>query len=178
MDYDWKRDPIQSEMRSGSFKGLRYNHLFFDTKPWVDLESFHRCREKWENYNKNERSTLKTQKNFVDWDYYRRLSSTDDHLKTFKVDSDMKRFRMMFLRSYVRGLAGLTKKFDTYNDLASWLSEMGIATTKHTVENAARSDSKFYPNSCEPSSRVLGWVRKIKEKFPQMDSDLFFIKNP
>lgn len=177
MDYDWKRDPIQPEMRSGSFKGSRYNHLFFDSQPWVDLESFHRCREKWENFNKNERHTLKTLDDFRNWDYYRRLSQQDDHLKTFKVDSDLKRFRMMFLRAYVRGEAGLTKEFDTYTELADWLSEMGIETKKHTVENAARPDSKFYPHNCEPSNRVLAWVRKIKEKFPNMDSDLFFIKN-
>lgn len=177
MDYDWKRDPIDPTMKSGSFKGAKYNHLFFSTQPWTDLESFHRCREKWENYNKNERSTLKTQKNFEDWDYYRRISQQDDHLKTSKVDPDLNQFRKMFLRAYVRELAGLTKEFNTYNKLASWLSEMGIETKKHTVENAARPDSKFYPYQCEPSNRVLGWVRKIKEKFPQMDSDLFFIKN-
>ena len=84
---------------------------------------------------------------------------------------------MMFLRAYVRGEAGLTKEFDTYTELADWLSEMGIETKKHTVENAARPDSKFYPHNCEPSNRVLAWVRKIKEKFPKMNSDLFFIKN-
>jgi len=165
-------------MKSGSFKGAQYNHLFFSTQSWTDLESFHRCREKWENYNKNERSTLKTQKNFEDWDNYRRISQQDDHLKTSKVDPDLNQFRKMFLRTYVRELAGLTKTFNTYNKLASWLSEIGIETKKHTVENAARPDSKFYPYQCEPSNRVLAWVRKIKEKFPKMDSDLFFIKNP
>jgi hypothetical protein len=56
MEYDWKREPINPTYR----KIRGQTHLFFDTKPWENVESFLLCRDAWDDYLTDGKKILKT----------------------------------------------------------------------------------------------------------------------
>ncbi|WP_338288615.1 hypothetical protein [Luteolibacter sp. LG18] len=170
MDFDWKRTPSTS----GTRPILEGEHLWFDTLPLVSEQHFRVLREGWDRFRKQGERTLKTERDLEDFLSY--LSIVPSRNNPVPADPDPVRtvIKRLFLRAYRRRMWGLDGTMSN-RPLAAALSEIGIETSAHDVENAGRERTKEPVACLYRTPYVLRWLERIKETFPTFEIDALIV---
>ena len=159
LDFDFKREPIGECMRD--IRGV--SHLAFDTRPWLDVDAFLKCRADWDVFRRTR--VLKT---VADLEEFRAFCATPSgpRTRTSKPGGAVKVSLRMFLRAYVRNRWGLDSSVLNYPELADWLTAAGYPCRPTDLENANRSSTKLVEHSVAGTPAVLAFIKVITEQFP------------
>ena len=173
MEYDWKRMPTNPEMRSFE----QWNHLYFDTKAWPDIESYVKCREMWKEYSTSVPICLKTVKDLKDFNDYRSFDIKGVGLKKSKKNSIIKTAWRMFVRAYARSEWGLDRSHFSYPQISEWLTKEGYPTKRTDLENGVRKTMVLKEHLIPKTDDVMKFVRVVKRKLPSFREDLLLSKD-
>ena len=173
MEYDWKRSPVNPEMRP-----IRETpHLFFETKAWHTVQEFQKCRDDWEEFNQKPRKVLKRVEDLTNFEQYRSLELSGTGLKKTKTGAALNHALKMFRYAYVRSLCGLDAKAMQYPEVAQWLTESGYPVKRDAFENANRAAAKLARHSVQRTPEVLGFFELIHKRFPSFDASELLERN-
>lgn len=170
MEFDWKRC---SESVGTSKK---YSHVFFSTKPWQSIDQFISVKELWGEFVKGEFFCIKTEKDFSLFaDLVQSKFGVDRGVAKYlhKKDPDVQRLRQQFCSAWRLSAAGLTydpRAFSAPN-LASELTNLGIPTQKHHIQNGHKK--AFIPYSSPGTLKVKALLKQLKIKFPELQIEMF-----
>lgn len=161
MDYDFKRRPLNPQMRS--IAGV--DHLYFDTIPWHTVDEFRTCREQLEQFQASSGLVLKTVDDLAQFEDFRAVDVAKTGLRRPNSNAGVTVAKRQFLRAFTRSDWGLDRSLMSYAELAHWLSELGYLTTKADVENAGRPLSKLVPHVAPRTQAVEKFIKAVSERF-------------
>jgi hypothetical protein len=165
LDFDWKRKHKGECIRP--IRGV--DHIAFDTVPWLNVEQALECRKRWAAFVKSSDRVLKSLEDLQEFEAYQLMQGMPPAIRKSKRGGTKKVAVRQFLRAWVRSLAGLTKGDCSYQELAEFLTSLGIKTSKEDVENAARPKSLLVPHSIPRAPSVLEVFKAISMRFPAFD---------
>lgn len=174
MEYDWKRNP--------DFVGVSKldNHVYFTTKPWRSVQQFMDVKNLWNDFTKDERFCIKTRDEFdcfADLVRSKLGVNRDKSRYLHKKDPDIQRLRQQVCAAWQKSVAGFRCDMEQYpaSRFASLLTDIGVPTQKHHVQNAKVGN--FIPHSCPKTTSVMKCLNKLRDFFPDLEIDLFVPKN-
>lgn len=167
MEYDWKRCPANPGVRP--IRGTQ--HLCFETKPWLSVLDFQKCRDDWERFNQP-REVLKTAEDLQNFEEHRSLELSATSLKKPKKGAALKHAQKMFRYAYVRSMCGLDATAMQYPEVAQWLTESGYPTKRDDLENANRATAKLATHSVQSTTDVLKFFELVRSRFPGFDANI------
>ena len=174
MDWDWKRKPINIEMR----KVVTEEHLYFDTEPWKNIEEYNEHRTEWKKYQKHNAGILKTLEDLKKFeDYKGSVQATKKGLRRAKKEGSLKIAIRQFLRAYVRQEMGLTNEM-SYPTLLKWMHEGGYKQCKlSTIKDSKRERLKLEHNSVPDTPETKTFFQYVKNKFPNFTPENLLTKS-
>lgn len=168
MDFDWKRDV---DLNTVTVSRIRdFDHLYFETIPWLTVDDCLACRENWEDFSRQKR-VLKTEEDLRDFLTYKSLQNLPRGIQRPSKEPEEKIVKRQFLRAYVRFKSGLDREALTYREAAEILTALGFPTRKSDLENAARARSEFIPHALPRTPKILELLDLLKSKFPTFEPE-------
>ena len=166
MDFDWKRRAVAP--RTAAING--FDHLAFSTVPWDTADDFVRCREQWQQF---QRDTGRCLKSVTDLEAFQEFQagaalSRAGLYRSSKVGIAVTAVRQ-FLRAFVRGEWGVDPTVMTYVELVEFLRHGGFEVKLNDVKNASRPNAKLVPGVVPLTGAVMAFVRYVKTRFPNFD---------
>lgn len=195
MEFDWKRKPKSIGVAKGStYTGLNYNHLFFSTDPWDNVDQFNQTRSIWEKYNQTSRHCLKTLEDYERFAIFleSQLSAEGEAGRYLrKQEGELKRLRQQIVIAWSMRRAGThmlkphafqrKNLFPTYRfkarELAEILNdELGIPCIEIDVSNGKKK-KVFIPHQVPNTLLTRSKLRSVKLKlFPELVVEEFLTK--
>ena len=170
MEFDWKRQPVNVA------ESVEYDHIYYATRPWENINQFRSVRELWDEYTKASPKCIKKLADFNDFaDYIECRALAPDKSKYLrKKNPDVHRLRQMLCEAWHQSKAGLSKSKDmTANQFAEILVNLGIPCKRTDVENGKKKS--FEPNSCPPTENVKLLLKELKKHFPKLQESKFLM---
>jgi hypothetical protein len=139
MEYDWKRELVQPEMRAAGqvVRNVRLHQVTCTSVPLKDIEAFKEIRGRFDQWRRKDPGCLKTVADWSSWNDYR----VSGHLKDQGAGSGrgtlVEQAKREFLREYTNKENGYPG--GKYKDVAAWLTKEGYPTTENDVKNAKRA---------------------------------------
>lgn len=174
MEFDWKRQPTHVGTSN------EYNHVYFDTQPWMNVDQFDKVRELWDERLKNNPICLKTENDFNNLaDFIECNSHPNQAGKYMKRNKpDIARLKQLLCSAWQESKAGLKKGLPkTANEFAELLTSYGIPTKRSDVENGAKRSFVDHMHTCPPTDQVKEILGNLKSVFPKLRIDTFLYKN-
>jgi hypothetical protein len=159
-------------------------HLAADSEPWNTVDDFQAARARLEQFR--DQRCLKTLADYLAFDTAQQVAVARRQARTAgqknllnltkRGEADM--LRRAFLRAYVVGGLGLAPVFDSYPEVARWLTGIGQKTTTQDVKDAkVRSDKAGMVLGQVPrTASVLALLAQLREMFPQADLEALLVK--
>jgi len=196
MEFDWKRQPSKVFEVPVDFKGVDIkSHLTFETKPWKNIDQYHKTRELWSEYNNSTRHILKTIHDYNDFEnfynnklimsgsvgkYYRKKDG--DQIKLRQQIAIAQSLRVVGTHQLKPHAFGDKKIFPSYHlraeTLSRFLSEVGMTCShsKLDIENGRKKGKKvgWVPHQVPRNETTELILRRLKaELFPILKIDEF-----
>ena len=170
MEYDWKRCPASITTRPiGDVP-----HLYFDTKPWLSVADYQKCRDDWERFTSVQGGVLKTESDLAGFHDYRN-TPVYPGIRKPRHDTSVATARRMTLRALVRSAWGLDAAAMSYVEVAHWLTSLGYATKREDLENANRPSVKLTPHLVVRTPATERFVAVVRERFPTFAPEMLFV---
>lgn len=175
MEFDWKRVPIEPTDVAFDFNEIPYEHVYFDTMPVKDKQSFDIARKAWEEFKRSGDFCIKTTETTEQFRHYVRRMKMPREYRVYlrKNGGDIRRVRMELCGAFKRRLAGFHHYASISNpDFSSKLNDVGIPCKRTDVENGLKRG--FKSRSVYPSDEVIRALLALQEtQFPKIDIQEF-----
>ncbi|MGV0960259.1 MAG: DNA polymerase [Limnohabitans sp.] len=171
MEYDWKRQPIEVSMCK------EYNHVYFSTRPWKNVDQFKTVRDLWDEFTKGSPKCIKDLNDFNAFaDHIECKGLAPEKSKYLRREKpDTHRLRQSLCEAWQHSEAGVVKDPKmTARQFAELLESMGIPCKRADVENGKKKP--FQPNACPPTDNVRQLLQQLKKHFPKLKVSQFLIQ--
>lgn len=174
MEYDLKRKPYAVTEVSVPFPS--HNHIAISTVPWRNVSEFNAARKCRDDLWRNKPRCMKKLEDFVAFAaHFDALQALGTKKSKYlrKENAPLFRLRRDICRAFKNGKAGFEQNSSTPNrQFADLLNEAGMEkfgakVRPADVENGGRA--LFEPHSTPPTSQVLTVLRRLKQKFSNLD---------
>jgi hypothetical protein len=178
LDFDWKRELIDPEMRevhsprrTSDDYGAPH-HIFAKSKPWKSAEEFNTTRTRFDQWRYQKKSVLKT---FDDWNSWREYFQTGEvSAKGIRRGEGglVDQAKRTILHAYVKRLWGLPG--GGYKKIAEYLTNAGYPTSENDLKNAGRKKGSVVENAFPPDKEVIALVNVMTQRYPDFQWKFVF----
>jgi hypothetical protein len=146
------------------------------------VEHFQSVREQFAEYQKKNPICIKSPDDYEKFAVYVEsvLSLTEGNRKYLSSDEpDLVRLRQTLCKAWHQQALGLVKGMfltreanryiQTAEEFAKLLTDCGIPTARHDVENAKKTKTHSLENSCPRTERCVDAIANLKVLYPQLD---------
>ena len=171
MEYDWKRQPDCVDTNT------EFNHIYFSTRPWKNIDQFKQVRLLWNEYTKGDPHCIKNRESFDEFaDYVECRALSPEKSKYLHKDKpDIKRLRQALCSAWQHEEAGIKQpRSMTARKFAELLESMGIPCKRADVENGKKKP--FELHTCPPTTTTIRLLNQVKQSFPKLKMNMLLMK--